>query len=70
MYIQDAFSKTSISISNCNFSSNGHFGEVTGDAPTNTTFERSEIADGAAVKVLQANSIIVPINIIVEIAHF
>ena len=66
VYIQDAFSKNSISISNCNFSNNGHFGEVTGDAPTNTTFEQSEIADGAAVKVLQANSIIVPINIIVE----
>ena len=70
VYIQDATSEASIIVSNCNFSNNGHFGEVTGADPTNTTFEQSEIADGAAIKVLQANSITVPINIAVENSFF
>ena len=70
VYIQDATSETNISISNCSFSNNGHFGEVTDSAPTNTIFEQSEIADGAAIKVLQANPITVPINIAVEHSSF
>ena len=70
VYIRDATSEASIIVSNCNFSNNGHFGEVTSDDPTNTTFKRSQIADGAAIKVFKANSMIVPINIAVENSLF
>ena len=66
MYIQDGTSEASINVSNCMFSNNGHFGRVKDGDPTNTTFERSEIADGAAVRVITA----VPINITVESSTF
>ena len=66
VYIQDATSEASINVSNCMFSNNGHFGNVTDDNPTNATFEQSEIADGAAVRVVTA----VPINITIENSTF
>ena len=66
VYIQDATHEASISVSYCNFTDNGHFGEVIDGNPTNTiTFEESEIADGAAIKILQTHAI-VPINIAVD----
>ena len=71
VYIQDATHEASISVSYCNFTDNGHFGEVIDGNPTNTiTFEESEIvADGAAIKILQTHAI-VPINIVVENSMF
>ena len=66
VYIQDATHEASISVSYCNFSNNGHFGEVIDDNPTNATFERSEIADGAAIRVTTA----VSINFTVESSTF
>ena len=69
VYIEDATSEASISISNCMFKNNGHFGEIFDDNTTFINFEESEIADGAAIKILQTNSI-VPINIAVENSVF
>ena len=69
VYIEDATSETSISIFNCVFSNNGHFGKILDEDPTFLEFEESEIADGAAIKILQTNSI-VSINIAVENSVF
>ena len=69
VYIEDATSEASISISNCMFKNNGHFGEIFDDNTTFIKFEKSEIADGAAIKILQTNST-VPINIAVENSVF
>ena len=69
VYIEDATSEASIRISDCVFNNNGHFGKVFDEDPTFKGFEESEIADGAAIKVLQTNST-VPINIAVENSVF
>ena len=69
VYIEDATSEASIRISNCMFRNNGHFGEIFDDNTTFIKFEKSEIADGAAIKILQTNSV-VPINIAVENSVF
>ena len=69
VYIEDATSEASISISDCVFTNNGHFGKILNEDPTFPEFEESEIADGAAIKILQTNST-VPINIAVENSEF
>ena len=69
VYIEDATSEASIRISDCVFSNNGHLGKVFDEDPTFPEFEESEIADGAAIKVLQTHPI-VPINIAVENSVF
>ena len=69
VYIEDATSEASIRISDCVFNNNGHFGKIFDEDPTFPGFEESEIADGAAIKILQTNSI-VPINIAVENSVF
>ena len=69
LYIEDATSDANIIVYNCDFSNNGHFGEVLDNSPTNTTFELSEIADGPAIKVLQTDDT-VPISVAVEKSIF
>ena len=65
VFIEDSTSEANISIYNCVFSNNGHFGKVLDEDPTSKYYETSEIADGAAIKILQSTSV-VPINIAVE----
>ena len=69
LYIEDATSETNIGIYNCVFSNNGHFGRVHDKDPTSKDYETSEIADGAAIKILQSTSV-VPMNITVESCKF
>ena len=65
VFIEDSTNEANISIYNCVFSNNGHFGKVLDEDPTSKYYETSEIADGAAIKILQSTSV-VPINIAVE----
>ena len=67
VYIQGA--TANISVYDCYFSNNGHFGEVIDGNPANTTFVRGEIADGAAIKVLQTDNSVL-INVVVKDSVF
>ena len=65
VYIEDATHQASINIWNCIFSNNGYLGKVLDKEPTSKEYEKSEIADGAAIKIMQITSV-VPINITVK----
>ena len=65
LYIEDATSEANIGIYNCVFSNNGHFGRAHDKDPSSKDYETSEIADGAAIKILQSTSV-VSMNITVE----
>ena len=67
VYIRDATSEASIIVYNCTFSNNGHFGKINDRTNIiNTTINQSEIAGGAAVRVVTA----MPINITVNRSRF
>ena len=63
------FSDACIMICNCVFNNNGYFGKVLDEDPTSKDHETSEIANGAAIKILQSTSV-VPLNITVESCEF
>ena len=69
VFIEDSTYEANISIYICVFSNNGHFGKVIDEDPTSKDYETSEIADGAAIKILQSTSV-APINIIIENCTF
>ena len=65
VHIEDATHQASINICNCIFSNNGYLGKVLYEDPTSKEYQKSEIADGAAIKIIQITSV-VPINIAVK----
>ena len=69
VYIEDATHQASINICNCIFSNNGYLGKVLDKEPTPKEYEKSKIADGAAIKIIQITSV-VPINIAVKNCMF